>query len=123
MAIRPVAISPRSPAPGRSGFTRSIVTSVAAAFSALSRLDMIAASIAARMMPRRPTGRSSKASVGNASSAVSSPGQSAAATSPGTIISSRFGTFRSPANSAPLRPSSRLRAASARCTKYWLNTQ
>ena len=118
MNVRPVISSARPDVAGRSGLTKSIVSSDAAAFSALSRLDMMAASSAVSTSPRKPTGSSSKASTGNTRSGLSRSGSRTSAIMPGTIIRNTLGSFNNPPNSAPLRPASNERAASARCTKY-----
>ncbi len=71
---RPIVTSARSDVLGRIGRTKSIVTIVEAEFRIESTVEVIAATSAARISPRTPTGRRSKASVGKARSGVGRSG-------------------------------------------------
>ena len=123
VTTRPMTSRVRVEVRGRRGRTKSMVTSDAAALRALSRLDMMAATSAVRMSPLNPAGSSSKASAGNTRSGLSRSGKSWIAIIPGMIMRKTLGSLRSPPKSAPRRASSRLRAASIRCTKYWFRVQ
>lgn len=90
---------------------------------AASTLDMIAAIKAAMMIPRMPIGISSNASLGKGKVGRGEIGVELKRDDPGRDHDEDVGSFRKPANSAPIWPFFQVFAASVRCATNWFIVQ
>ncbi len=96
-----------------------MVISVAAELSVEATDAMVAATKPAATNPSNPGGSNLNIRVGYTRSGCARCGNSRIAQVPGRTMRNSTGSFNTPANNAPQRPSSRLRAASTRCTMNW----